>query len=343
MRQRNRPADDSNRCAASEWSGSDDGSSVGRSQRTLAACHLAWYEKFTAKNGGGGGPTVITDPLMRQAVTALSRGHSLFAGDVTGDRIGDTPARVHARADRISRAYGAAAARSATSARQLRRSADIDHALARIMAAARADHAHAGTATRMILAAAKADAMLAADTPMGRREAIARMAARLRAQHRYIVGSHRRAKLLALRLRRLRYLRRRAAIGRDGGTGRAAVLAAIRKALDIKGVHEPAARARWERGMDLVARRESNYNAHAVNNWDSNAARGTPSKGAWQFIAPTFAAYHEPGTPSDIDDLVAQACAFINYARGRYGVVADASNLADRIQQADPRRGPRGY
>ena len=95
--------------------------------------------------------------------------------------------------------------------------------------------------------------------------------------------------------------------------------------------------------MDLVARRESNYNAGAVNDWDSNAARGTPSKGAWQFIAPTFAAYHEPGTSNNIHDLVAQACAFINYARGRYGVAADASDLADRIQQADPRRSPKGY
>ncbi len=95
--------------------------------------------------------------------------------------------------------------------------------------------------------------------------------------------------------------------------------------------------------MDLVARRESNYDAYAQNNWDSNAARGTPSVGAWQFIAPTFAAYHEPGTSASIHDLVAQACAFINYARGRYGVAADASDLADRIPQADPRRGPRGY
>ena len=127
------------------------------------------------------------------------------------------------------------------------------------------------------------------------------------------------------------------------GSGRAAVLAAIRKALDIKGIHDPVARTRWERGMDLVARRESNYNAYAVNDRDSNAARGTPSTGAWQFIAPTFAAYHEPGTSSDIHNLVAQACAFINYARGRYGVAADASNLAARIQQADPRRSPKGY
>ncbi|EUA54015.1 transglycosylase SLT domain protein [Mycobacterium intracellulare 1956] len=177
---------------------------------------------------------------------------------------------------------------------------------------------------------------------MGRREAMARTATRLRTQHRHVTKARRRAKLLAHRLRRLHYPQRRSMHG-NHASGRQAVLAAIRKALDIKGIHDPAARARWERGMDLVARRESNYNANAINNWDSNAARGTPSKGAFQFIAPTFAAYHQPGTSRDIHNLVAQACAFINYTMGRYGVAVDASNLADRIQQADPRRSPKGY
>ncbi|MGB9303414.1 MAG: transglycosylase, partial [Mycobacterium sp.] len=190
-----------------------------------------------------------------------------------------------------------------------------------------------------VLDAARADAMPAVDTPTGRREANARMAARLRAQHRHIVRSRAHAHLSALRLRRLQYARSRPVTA----GGRAAVLTAIRKALDIKGIHDPGARARWERGMDLVARRESNYTVGAINNWDSNAAGGTHSRGVWQFTGPTFAAYHEPGTSPSIHDLLSQACAFINYARGRYGVAADASNLADRIQQADPRRAPRGY
>ena len=195
----------------------------------------------------------------------------------------------------------------------------------------------------MVVDGAKADLTSATDTPIARREAVARMAARLRAQHRHVLNARRRAQLLTMRLRRLRYRQRRGAMRGGQGSGHKAVVAAIRKALDIKGIHDPAARARWERGMDLVARRESNYNANAVNDWDSNAARGTPSKGAWQFIAPTFAAYHEPGTSRDIHNLVAQACAFINYAMGRYGVAAGATNLADLIQQADPRRSPKGY
>jgi SLT domain-containing protein len=295
----------------------------------------------------------LNDPLFSQAVAALSRGHGLFAGGDAGRGVGDTPAQTRARADRIRRAANAqglptgAARRSGSSVARLHRLADTDRVLNSLLTEARADRAHASAATRLNLDAAMADVMPATDTPTGRREAMARMAARLRAQHGHVVRSRSRAQLLARRLRRLQYLRRRGFAGRrghvGGGSGRGAVLAAIHKALDIKGIHDPAARARWERGMDLVARRESNYDANAVNDWDSNAARGTPSRGAWQFIAPTFAAYHEPGTSASIHDLVAQACAFINYARGHFGVAADASDLADRIQQADPRRGPRGY
>lgn len=295
----------------------------------------------------------LSDSLMAQAVAALSRGHGLFAGTDAGHGISDTPAQARARADRIRRAINAgglptrAATRSRASAETLHRLADTDGTLASIVTKARADRANASMATRRVLDAAVADATPAADTPMGRCEAMARTAARLRAQHGHVVRARARARLLALRLRRLQYLRSHASAGRrgraGGGNGRAAVLAAIREALDIKGIHDPAARARWERGMDLVARRESNYDANAENHWDSNAAKGTPSKGAWQFIAPTFAAYHQPGTSTSIHDLVAQACAFINYARGHYGVAADASNLADRIQQAGPRREARGY
>lgn len=283
----------------------------------------------------------MTDPLRMQAVAALARAHNLFAGTPVSPRIGD----VAEQTDATSHHAGlpeAASARSGASIKLLSHSRHADRTLGAILAAARADHAHGRAATRTVLEAAESDVTPAADTPMGRREAMARTAKRLRSQHRHITTSRRRARLLARRLRRLHYPQRRS-MHRNHASGRAAVLAAIRKALDIKGIHNPAARARWERGMDLVARRESNYNANAINNWDSNAARGTPSKGAWQFIAPTFAAYHQPGTSRDIHNLVAQACAFINYAMGRYGVAADASNLADRIQQADPHRAPKGY
>lgn len=41
--------------------------------------------------------------------------------------------------------------------------------------------------------------------------------------------------------------------------------------------------------LSEIARRESNFNTGDVaNNWDSNARKGTPSKGMFQFIQPTF-------------------------------------------------------
>jgi SLT domain-containing protein len=269
----------------------------------------------------------------------------LFAGGGVDHGLGDTSVQLQARADGLRRVTRdrTLPARSANSANTLRRLAHTDGTVDAILATARADRARASAATRLNVDAAVADPIPAADTPLGRRQAMARMAARLRAQHGHVVRSRARARLLASRLRRQRYPLTLPARHGHRGPKRDAVLAAIRKALDIKGIRDPAARARWERGMELVARRESNYDADAVNNWDSNAARGTPSKGAWQFVAPTFAAYHEPGTSTSIRDLVAQACAFINYAQRHYHVAADASNLADRIQQADPRRAPRGY
>ncbi|BCO49505.1 hypothetical protein MINTM002_51790 [Mycobacterium intracellulare] len=284
----------------------------------------------------------MTDPPRMQAVAALVRAHNLFAGTPISPHIGDVAEQTHAIARHAAGLPKTASARSGASIKLLNHSSHADRTVGDIIAAARADHVHARAATRAVLEAAESDVTPAADTPMGRREAMARTATRLRTQHRHVTKARRRAKLLAHRLRRLHYPQRRSMHG-NHASGRQAVLAAIRKALDIKGIHDPAARARWERGMDLVARRESNYNANAINNWDSNAARGTPSKGAFQFIAPTFAAYHQPGTSRDIHNLVAQACAFINYAMGRYGVAVDASNLADRIQQADPRRSPKGY
>ncbi|MFG3661286.1 transglycosylase SLT domain-containing protein [Streptomyces sp. NPDC047706] len=67
--------------------------------------------------------------------------------------------------------------------------------------------------------------------------------------------------------------------------------------------------------------RESSGNPNAINNWDSNAAKGTPSKGLLQVIDPTFAAYHVPGTAYDPYDPVANITAACNYAADRYGSI----------------------
>ncbi|WP_444971828.1 transglycosylase SLT domain-containing protein [Streptomyces sp. SAI-25] len=67
--------------------------------------------------------------------------------------------------------------------------------------------------------------------------------------------------------------------------------------------------------------RESSGNPNAINNWDSNAAKGTPSKGLLQVIDPTFRAYHVPGTSTDSYDPVANIVAACNYAADRYGSI----------------------
>jgi hypothetical protein len=119
--------------------------------------------------------------------------------------------------------------------------------------------------------------------------------------------------------------------------------AAIRRGLTIKGITDPVARANWEAGMMVVGDRESDFNNTAVNGEVRNAREGNHSAGTLQFTRTTFEAYHEPGTSADRSDNVAQVCAFVNYAMHHYGVSADGSDLAAKIQQADPTRPAKGY
>lgn len=81
---------------------------------------------------------------------------------------------------------------------------------------------------------------------------------------------------------------------------------------------------------DTVLRRmnqESGGNPAAINDWDSNAAAGTPSKGLMQVIDPTFQANKDPGY-DDIWDPEANLRASMNYAVARYGSLPAAYNQA---------------
>jgi hypothetical protein len=66
---------------------------------------------------------------------------------------------------------------------------------------------------------------------------------------------------------------------------------------------------------------ESGGNPNAINNWDSNAMAGDPSRGLMQTIGSTFNAYHQPGTSGNIYDPVANIAAAINYIKSRYGTI----------------------
>lgn len=92
----------------------------------------------------------------------------------------------------------------------------------------------------------------------------------------------------------------------------------IRESLDIMAQH--GIPGTYE-GIHRNVMRESSGNPLAINNWDSNAAAGTPSKGLLQVIAPTFTAYHVPGTSLDSYDPVANITAACNYAADRYGSI----------------------
>lgn len=64
---------------------------------------------------------------------------------------------------------------------------------------------------------------------------------------------------------------------------------------------------------------ESGGNPRAINNWDSNAAKGIPSKGLMQVIDPTFQSYRSGLYPNDIWDPSANIAAALRYLVARYG------------------------
>ena len=77
----------------------------------------------------------------------------------------------------------------------------------------------------------------------------------------------------------------------------------------------------------IIAQGESGGNPAAVNNWDSNAAAGTPSTGLMQTIAPTFQQYcltgHCGSMLNPVDDIIAAT----RYADSRYGGVANVPGV----------------
>lgn len=92
----------------------------------------------------------------------------------------------------------------------------------------------------------------------------------------------------------------------------------IKESLDVMAQH--GIPGTYE-GIHRNVMRESSGNPLAINNWDVNAAAGTPSKGLLQVIGPTFDAYHVAGTSLDSYDPVANITAACNYAADRYGSI----------------------
>jgi SLT domain-containing protein len=306
--------------------------------------------------------------MTRRALELLSRGHYLYGASHPGIGVPATPERLRDHAARITQLTAGvrtAAPRVLRMAEVLRSSAGDDTELAAVLADAHAHHTLGRRATRAVLDDAHADAMPAADTPLGRREALRRMAVRLRTQRRHIHRSRHRALLLAQRLRRLGYLRHTGASRRQSGAAAIPPSAIqyqrsfaaghisqrIAAALDHMGITDPVARRNWLRGYQTLIARESGGRPWAIASEPATAAGPTQAdghglgyaRGLTQTIPETFARYHQPGTSTNIYDPVANICASMNYVMHRYGVAANGENLVALVQQADARRPPRGY
>jgi len=107
----------------------------------------------------------------------------------------------------------------------------------------------------------------------------------------------------------------------------------------------------WVDGYKTLCQRESSYLPNAINTTDVNAhgavvGDGHPvncSRGLAQCIPSTFAAYHVDGTSKSIYDPVANIEASMKYVCSKYHVKSDGSDFAEKVQQADPARPPKGY
>jgi WXG100 family type VII secretion target len=75
-----------------------------------------------------------------------------------------------------------------------------------------------------------------------------------------------------------------------------------------------------------IIEKESGGNPHAINNWDSNAAAGHPSKGLMQCIDSTFNA-HKMAGHDDIYNPVDNIIAGVRYTFDRYGGFAGHPGL----------------
>lgn len=72
-------------------------------------------------------------------------------------------------------------------------------------------------------------------------------------------------------------------------------------------------------GVEALMAAESSGDPNAINNYDSNAQNGDPSRGLMQTIGSTFNAYHVAGTSSNIYDPLANISAALAYINAQYG------------------------
>lgn len=100
----------------------------------------------------------------------------------------------------------------------------------------------------------------------------------------------------------------------------------INEAIEILKAHGYPADKMNPNDIWNIIQHESSGDPNAINNWDSNAAKGTPSKGLMQCIDPTFNAHKLPGH-DDIYNPVDNIIAGVRYAIDRYGSVSEVPGV----------------
>lgn len=99
------------------------------------------------------------------------------------------------------------------------------------------------------------------------------------------------------------------AVGNPGGSGVARWTPVIKKAAEAMKVDLTSS------GLSTILKRiaqESGGSATISNGWDSNAAKGTPSKGLLQYIQPTLSSWVPKGVKADLGSGWAQLMALFN-------------------------------
>ncbi|WP_157597334.1 lytic transglycosylase domain-containing protein [Streptacidiphilus rugosus] len=212
-----------------------------------------------------------------------------------------------AAADAKAKADAAAKAKAAAAAKAKAQAQAAAAAKAKAAAAAKAK-AQADAAAHAKAAQAKAQAQAAAQA-----KAQAQAAAKAEAQAQAQAAAKAEAQARAAAAAKANAAAAAAAATPTYSNDLSGWIAQAQAVLAAHGDHVPPAAAIEARAMT-----ESSGNPSAVNNWDSNAVAGTPSKGLMQVIDPTFATYALPGH-MDIMNPVDNIIAAVRYANATYG------------------------
>jgi hypothetical protein len=100
----------------------------------------------------------------------------------------------------------------------------------------------------------------------------------------------------------------------------------INQAFQVLEANGVPANALDQAGVLLIIEHESSGNPNAINNWDSNAQAGDPSRGLMQVIGTTFDEYKLSGHDS-IYDPVDNIIAGVRYALSRYGSIQNVPGV----------------